>query len=913
MAQSKRPLFCIIDASSFIFRAYYAVRPLSNSKKLPTNAIFGFSSMMLKVLDDFKPAYIAVVYDTKHPSFRKEMYSEYKANRSAMPEDLEPQIPYIKKFVETLKLPAFEMKGFEADDIIATFAERAAHISHEADVCIISSDKDLMQLVNSHVFLYDTMKDQKFDAAAVKEKLGVPPDLVADYLGIVGDSSDNIPGVRGIGPKGAVALLEQFGSVEGIYERIDEVAKEGVRTKLIECKKEALLSKELATVRRDLELNADWHSLKCNPTFTPEFIELLKELEFSALLKKVTSGGAGASSTGNTSAMEVAASEDLIKKLNPKYLAVTSLPQLEEIFTKYAGVKEVCFDTETDSLQAHDQALVGFSFCCSEKEAFYVPVAHKSGEQAPKEKALKLFEEFLKNKKVIGQNLKFDRNSLRAVGFEIPGDALAFDTMIASYVLGVDERHGLDALALRHLGHKNISYEEVCGSGKNQVRFSDCPIERAAEYAAEDAHVTFLLWQILAEKLQAEKKLENVFQEIDMPLVEVLSDLEWEGVSINSKYLNQLSEEFAVELKDLEKLAYKAAGEEFNIASPKQLQVILFEKLKLPVIKKTKTGFSTDQDVLEKLRIHHEICDIILQHREISKLKSTYVDVLPALVNKNTGRVHAGFHQTVAATGRLSSADPNLQNIPIRTESGKKIRSAFIPRKGWKLVGADYSQIELRILAAMCGDKMLKKAFQQGEDIHALTASEIFGDPRDKVSADHRRKAKAINFGILYGKSAFSLGEELGIPRSEAAEIIAKYFDRYPTVKKFLEGLAESAKKTGYAETAFGRRRRIEGIDSKNKMILAMAERMAVNTPLQGTAADLIKIAMVKLHKRLLNEGFEARLILQVHDELVVEAPDCEVERVKVAVRESMETAAGDRFDVPFTVEVGVADNWLGL
>lgn len=908
MVSSKRPLFCIIDASSFIFRAYYAVRPLSNSKGLPTNAVYGFAQMMLKVLDDFKPAYIAVVYDTKHPSFRKEMYSAYKANRGTMPEDLSPQIPYIKKFVETLGLPGFEEPGFEADDIIATLAEHAAKISDEADVCIISSDKDLMQLVNEHVFLYDTMKDLKYDATAVKEKLGVPPEQVADYLGIVGDSSDNIPGVKGLGPKSAVALLEEFGSVAGIYENLASIKKEAQRAKLEEHKDLAFLSKELATVKRDMDFHTDWHTLKCKPNFQGAFIELLKELEFGGLIKRIS--GESKDAAGEVTVVE---SGDLVKKANALYQGITSLSQLKDAFKKYAHAELVVLDTETDSLVAHDQALVGFSFCCDAKEAFYVPVAHKEGAQCEKSAALKLLSEFLAGKKVVGQNLKFDCNALRAVGVEVAGESIVFDTMVASYVLEADSRHGLDALAKKFLNHDNIPYSQVCGEGKNEIPFSEVPIEMASEYAAEDAHVTYLLYQLLKKDVDADKKLKSVFYEIDMPLVVVLADMEWEGVSIDSDLLHRLSNEFTVALNDMEKRAYEVAGEEFNLASPKQLQTVLFEKLKLPALKKTKTGYSTDVDVLEKLSVHHELPAIILNYREIAKLKNTYVDVLPSLVHKNTDRVHASFNQTVAATGRLSSSNPNLQNIPIRTEDGKKIRASFVARKGWKLVGADYSQIELRILAAMCGDKMLKQAFQRGEDIHALTASEIFGVAKDKVSTDQRRQAKAINFGILYGKTAFSLGEELGIPRGEAAEIIEKYFDRYPTVKNFLESLKDAAKKTGYAETAFGRKRMIEGIHSTNKMILAMGERMAVNTPLQGTAADLIKIAMVRLHKRLASEGFKARLILQVHDELVVEAPLAEVDRVQEVIRATMESAGEGTFDVPFTVDVGVADNWLGL
>jgi DNA polymerase-1 len=927
MVSTKRPLFCLIDASSFIFRAYYAVRPLSNKQGLPTNAVFGFAQMILSVLEDMKPTHIAFVYDTKHPSFRKEMYAEYKANRSSMPEDLVPQMPYIKKFVELLGLPGFELAGFEADDIIATFAERAAHLSGgEAEVCIVSSDKDLMQLVNGHIYLYDTMKSQKYTAKEVKEKLGVPPELVADYLGIVGDSSDNIPGVKGIGPKGAVGLLEQFGSLEGIYKDLAAVKKEGARKALAECKELALLSKELATVKRDVDIKTDWHSLRCEPKPGEDFFALLDELEFGAIAKRVRGMGAkaqessGAPVETNSEAHSAVVAGDLVAARKGKYELVCSLSQLEAAFKKHAKAEFVALDTETTSLAAHDAPIVGFSFCADGRDAYYVPLFHvnpqsgeKLTEQAPAKEALAALKDFLQGKKLIGQNLKFDLNIFRASGIEFADEQVSFDTMIASYVLEPEARHGMDLLAAKHLGHKNISFEELCGSGKEQILFSHVPLERAAEYAAEDAHVTYLLFEVLGKALAATPELEKVFREIDLPLVPVLAKMEWEGVAIDVKHLQALSEEFATELASLEKKAQELAGQEFNLASPKQLAKILFEDLKLPVVKKTKTGYSTDVEVLEKLSHQHPLPALILDHRELSKLKGTYVDVLPTLVHKKSGRVHASFHQTVAATGRLSSSDPNLQNIPIRTESGKRVRQAFVATAGHSLLGADYSQVELRILASMSGDAALVKAFQEGQDIHSLTAAQIFAVNLSEVNEQQRRQAKAINFGILYGKSAFSLAEELGISRGEAAEIIKKYFERYPTIRAFLDGLMNSAKEKGYAETIFGRRRRIEGIDSKNKMILSMAERMAVNTPIQGTAADLVKLAMTKLHQELAAQGLKAKLILQVHDELVLEVPKAESEKVLALVKRCMESAGEGKILVPLTVDAGLAENWLKL
>ena len=923
MVSSKRPLFCLIDASSFIFRAFYAVRSLSNKSGLPTNAVFGFANMMLKVLEEMQPTHIAVIYDTKHPSFRKEMFADYKTNRSAMPEELVPQIPYVKKFVELLGLPAFERPGFEADDLIATFAHRAADLSNDhADVAIVSSDKDLMQLVGGRIYLYDTMKEQKFGPEQVKEKLGVFPELVPDYLGIVGDSSDNIPGVKGIGPKGAVALLEQFGSIEGIYERIAEVKKEGQRNQLLECKEQAILSKKLATVVRDLPIENDWHSLRCEPNPGEALFGLLQELEFHSLEKRLRAWNpaAKAGEPIPESAAPSVSSSDLVLARKKSYSGLFSAAELRAALAKIPAGAPVALDTETTGLEIHDAELVGISFCGDGANAYYLPLGHRDetiGNLLPTQcavgEAVKILSDFLRGRKILGQNLKFDLNILRNAGLELDPSQVSFDSMIASYVLEPEARHGLDLLAEKYLQHKNISYAEVCGEGKAEISFALAPMNKAIEYAAEDAHVAFLLAEILEAKLAAEPGLKRVFDEIDMPLVPVLADIEWEGVSVDSPYLRKISVEFSQELKSLEKRSHEIAGGEFNLSSPKQLQKVLFEDLKLPPTKKTKTGFSTDVEVLEKLAPLHELPALILEHRELSKLQGTYVDVLPDLVSKKTNRLHAQFHQTVAATGRLSSSNPNLQNIPIRTQSGKRVRQAFIAKPGFFLLGADYSQIELRVLASMSGDEHLTSAFREGKDVHSQTASQIFGVSLKEVSEDLRRKAKAINFGLIYGKSAFSLAEELMISRAEASDIIKKYFEQYPTIRGFLDSLKEVAKEKGYAETLFGRRRAIEGIQSKNKMIMAMAERMAVNTPIQGTAADLVKIAMVRLWKDLRAHKLEAKLILQVHDELVVECPEKELDMVSSLVKKNMEGAGGEKLKVPLTVEIGKAKNWLEL
>jgi len=925
MVPPKRLLFCLIDASSFIFRAYYAVRPLSNKAGLPTNAIFGFANMMIKVLEDMRPTHIAVVYDTKHPSFRKEMYQEYKTNRSAMPEDLVPQMDYIKKYVETLGLPAFEQAGFEADDIIGTLADRAAHMSKDADVCIVSSDKDLMQLVDSHIYLFDTMKDLKYTAAEVKEKLGVLPPLVPDYLGIVGDSSDNIPGVKGIGPKGAVALLEQFGSLEGIYENIEQVKKEGQRKTLLECKEMALLSKKLAIVKRDMKIDTDWHSLRCEPQPSEAHFALLREVEFAGLEKrmrtwKMPDGEGKAESAAFSAPHSVpAVAGDLVALAKKEYKILRTEKELVAALDTLTASPFLCLDTETTSLSIHEAELVGFSFCAGPEHAFYVPIGHLDSEgvlqagQIAREKALKIFGSFLQGRKIIGQNLKYDINILRGSGIRIQPAQIHFDTMIASYILAPEERHNMDALSAKYLGHKTITFDELCGTGKNQISFSQVDIEKAGEYSAEDAHVTFLLMEVLGKALQEKPDLERVFREIDLPLVHVLAEMEWEGVAIDTVHLRMVSEEFAKQMAELEKMAHKLAGVEFNLSSPKQLAKILFEDLKLPVIRKTKTGYSTDVDVLMKLKHLHDLPAVILENRELAKLKGTYVDVLPTLCAKKTDRVHTSFNQTIAATGRLSSTDPNLQNIPIRTASGRLVRQAFVARKGHVLLGADYSQIELRILASMSGDALLSKAFKENQDVHALTASQLFSTPIGKVDSDQRRKAKAINFGLLYGKSAFALSEELEISRGEAAEIIKLYFARYPTIRAFLDGLMASAKETGFGETLFGRRRYIEGIHSQNKTLLAAAERMAVNAPIQGTAADLVKIAMIKIQREIEKRKLSARMILQVHDELVFDLPEGEASEMLELVRENMESAGQGKIHVPLTIEAGVAKNWLEI
>jgi DNA polymerase-1 len=750
--------------------------------------------------------------------------------------------------------------------------------------------------------------------------MGVEPALIADYLGIVGDSSDNIPGVKGIGPKGAVALLEEFGSLEGVYENIDKVKAGKLRDNLIAAKENAILSKELATVRWDVGVEFTWDNLECRPNFSEEMRALLTELEFLKLgerIERLANGSSKSKGTPLPQSTEASSSvSDMVARFAAKYTCIQDDAALAALFDRLDKEPIIAFDTETTGL-GHGARLVGFSLCASDTEAFYIPLRHVTEDkQCDLSLAIAGLTNFLKGKKIVGQNLKYDWNILRAEDLRPGSGSVFFDTMLASYALEPGERHGMDELSRRILGHETIKYSDVCGTGKNEISFTHVELDRATAYAAEDAHVTWLLFRELSKAIEKEPTLGKVFREIDLPLVDVLADMEWQGVRVDRAHLETLAQEFTVDLARLEKEAHLSAGQEFNLASPKQLQEILFGKLNLPAFKKTKTGFSTDVEVLEKLAVMHELPAIILSYREIAKLKSTYVDVLPLLAD-GEARVHTSYNLTVAATGRLSSSDPNLQNIPIRTELGKKIRAAFVSKPGHQLLGADYSQIELRVLAHLSGDEALVAAFKRGDDIHALTAAKIFEVDASDVTPDLRRKAKAINFGLLYGKTAFSLAEELAITRAEAANIIEAYFAQYPTVKKFLDGLVESAREKGYAETLYGRRRKIQGINDRNKMVKNMAERMATNTPIQGTAADLMKLAMIRVHNEIAKSQTKAKLILQVHDELVLEVPDSEVAAIGELVKRVMEGVGRlpgfPQIEVPLTVEIGHGPNWLEI
>lgn len=889
-----RERIILIDGSGYIFRAYYAIQRLSTSKGLPTNAVYGFVNMLLKVLEDEKPTKLAITFDTGKPTFRKEIYGEYKANREKPPEDLLPQFELIHEAVECFGIPCLAIDGFEADDIIATLTSRAEREGYRVE--IITGDKDLMQLVNSHTTLYDTMKGLRIGAAQVVEKFQVGPERVVDILALMGDSSDNIPGVAGIGPKTAAELVNAFGSLEQIYDNLDQIKQEKRRQTLDQQRTQAFLSKELATVRRDVPIDIEWEKLNYRGPHRERLQDFLERLEFKNLIKRL-----GMEEKKNESLSDV------------RYETIRTVDQLEQIVEGLMKAPILAVDTETTSLLIHNAECVGISLCAKPGEAYYIPVGHCVGGDAAQRvdgqleprQAIPVLKRLLESPGVpkVGQNLKYDIQVLRRWGIELAG--VVADTLLESYLIDPDQPHNLDALALKYLNHKNISYEDVAGSGRSQVSFAEVSIEKAAEYSCEDADVTLRLHHKLAAQMK-EQNLERLYRDVEVPLIGVLSDMEFHGVLVDETLLKRMSVDLEKEMKSVEQRIYSIAGETFNIQSPKQLSKILFEKLKLPVIKKTKTGVSTDESVLVQLGENHEICQVILKFRELGKLRSTYVEGLLGQIHPQTGRVHTSYNQTVTATGRLSSSNPNLQNIPIGADPRYEIRSVFVAPPGTELFSADYSQIELRLLADMSGDKELLRAFQNDEDVHEFTGRLIFGVK--EVSPDQRRVAKTINFGVVYGQTPYGLSQTLRISPSKAKEFIDRYFERYSGIHKFLRELAEAARKTGYAVTRMGRRRYIPEISSQNRMRREMAERTAINMPLQGTAADLIKCAMVAIHDELKRENFQSRMIMQVHDELVFEVATAEKAKVEQLVRTKMESAM--KLQVPLKVEVGWGQNW---
>jgi DNA polymerase-1 len=878
----------LIDGSSYIYRAYYAIRHLSNSQGMATNAIYGFTNMLLKVIRESQPDQLAVIFDSKGPTFRKDIYPEYKANRSAMPEDLVPQIPYIKRVVEAFNLPGIEKAGYEADDIIATLAGKFA--AKGIEVTVVTGDKDLMQIVSDRVCLLDTMKDKISGPTEVFERFG-GADKVVEVQALAGDSSDNVPGVPGIGEKTAKALIDEFGDIETLLSSLDQL-KGKRRENLENFADQARLSKQLVTLITDLDLDVDDDAFVMAEPNRQALTELFKECEFHKLLQEF-------SDDSRASAKEA------------KYQAVLNETDLAEMVAALEKSERFAFDTETTGLDPLRADLVGLSFAVTPGEAWYLPVSHRYlgvPEQLPLDKVLAAVGPLLGSADhlKIGQNLKYDILVMGRAGVAVTEPL--FDTMLASYLANsAAQSHGMDSLATELLDYRTIPYSDVAGSGKKKICFDEVEVEKATVYAAEDADITLRLYEKLLPMV-AEQEQQELFDNVEMALLPILVKMEQAGIRIDAELLNGLSADMEKKLAALEGEIHGLAGTTFNIGSPKQLGEVLFERLGLPKGKKTKTGWSTDVEVLSNLAEEHEIAAKILDYRSLSKLKGTYTDALPKLIHPETGRIHSSFNQAVTATGRLSSSDPNLQNIPIRTEEGRRIREGFIPSEGCLLLAADYSQVELRILAHMADEPALKEAFARGEDIHRRTASEVLGLFPEMVTDEQRRQAKAINFGVIYGMSAFGLAKQLGISRREAQTFIDTYFERYPGIRTFMDSCIAEAREKMYVTTLLGRRCAIPEINSKNGAVRGYAERNAINYPVQGSAADIIKVAMVRIAHRLTKEGYKTRMLLQVHDELVFDVPVGELENVTTLVTEEMEGAVD--VSVPLLVEVGRGQNW---
>ncbi|EKT57095.1 DNA polymerase I [Providencia burhodogranariea] len=926
MAQIAENPLILVDGSSYLYRAYHAFPPLTNSAGEPTGAMYGVLNMLRSLIMQYKPSHVAVVFDAKGKTFRDELFESYKSHRPPMPDDLREQIAPLHEMVEAMGLPLLVVSGVEADDVIGTLARQASQKG--IPVLISTGDKDMAQLVEPNITLINTMNNTILGPQEVEEKYGVPPELIIDFLALMGDSSDNIPGVPGVGEKTALALLQGIGSLEKIYDSLDDIAPLGFRgsktlaPKMAENRELAFLSYQLATIKTDVELDKSCEQLAVSELDTDKLHQLFSRYEFKRWLADIENGTWMEGKSGKSATPAASAVEKKIEAvmaapiLNAEnYQVILEKADLDRWLEKLASAPLFAFDTETDSLDTQEARLVGMSFAIEPGHAAYLPLGHDyldAPVQLPLDEVLAAIKPILESDKVlkVGQNLKYDAEVLQNYDIELKG--IEFDTMLESYVLNSVAgmgRHDMDSLADRHLNHKTISFEEIAGKGKKQLTFNQIALEQAVTYAAEDADVTLLLHQALFPQLEAEPKLANIFRNIEMPLVPVLVRMERKGVLIDATVLAAQSKEITARLAELEKEAFELAGEEFNLASPKQLQTILFEKLQLPVVKKTPSGApSTNEEVLEELALNHALPKLLLEHRSLAKLKSTYTDKLPLMISKRTQRVHTSYHQAVTATGRLSSRDPNLQNIPVRTEEGRRIRQAFIARKGYKVVAADYSQIELRIMAHLSQDKGLLTAFAEGKDIHRATAAEVFGVPLDEVTNDQRRSAKAINFGLIYGMSAFGLARQLGIPRGEAQRYMDLYFERYPGVLRYMENTRHQASEQGYVETLEGRRLYLADIKSSNGMRRKAAEREAINAPMQGTAADIIKKAMIAVDSWLQTEKPDADMLMQVHDELVFEVKESELEHVIEKVRELMEQSM--QLDVPLKVDVGVGDNW---
>lgn len=894
-ASSPSPLL-LVDGSSYMFRAYHALPPLSTSAGEPTGALLGVANMLRKLLREHMPQQMAVVFDASGPNFRHELYADYKANRPPTPPELAAQIAALHQLVEAMGLPLLCVDGVEADDVIATLTRQAQAAS--LPVLISTSDKDLAQLVAPGVRLVDTMTDHYLDDAGVMAKFGVAPALVGDYLALIGDSSDNIPGIAKVGPKTAVKWLQTYGDLDGVIAHADAIKGKVGENLRANCE-QLRRSRELVQLRDDVALPLTLEALRVAEPEPERLRALLQRFEFNTWLREL-------GSSPDEQAAEAPA-------LNSTYTGIVSEDPLAHWLERLAAAELIAFDTETTDLRHSHAELVGLSFCVSPGDAAYIPLAHSDADgpaQLDRDAVLERLRPLLEDpaKPKLGHNLKYDCNILAHYGIEV--DGIAHDTMLASYVLNpTASRHDLDTLSLKHLGHQNTSFEDVAGKGAKQLSFDRVPVATAIDYAAEDADMTLQLHHALWPQLQALPRQCELYTHLEIPLVPVLARLERHGVKVDAARLAAQTEALAARMQDLEAEAHEQAGQVFNLGSPKQIQEILYERLHLPVLRKTPKGQpSTAEDVLQELALDYPLPALILEHRGLSKLRSTYTERLPEQIAPRTGRVHTSYHQAVTATGRLSSAEPNLQNIPVRTEAGRRIRQAFVAEPGYRLLAADYSQIELRIMAHLSGDAGLLQAFQDDRDIHQATAAEVFGTQAAAVTGEQRRAAKAINFGLIYGMSAFGLARQLGISRNAAQAYVDRYFERYPGVRAYMEQIREQARQAGYVETVFGRRLYLPEINARNGQRRQAAERTAINAPMQGTAADIIKRAMLTVDAWLQRSACDARMIMQVHDELVFEVAETAIDLVTEAVRARMAAAAELR--VPLIVEVGVGENW---
>ena len=901
-AEAPQPLV-LVDGSSYLYRAFHALPPLTNSSGQATGAIKGVVSMLRRLCQDYPTSTVTVIFDAKGKTFRDKLYGEYKANRPPMPEELREQVDPLNSIVEAMGLPLLIIPGVEADDVIGTLAKQASAIGRP--VLISTGDKDMAQLVDQNITLVNTMTDTLLDEAGVLKKFGIPPSLIIDFLALMGDKVDNIPGVQGVGEKTALALLQNLGGIEDIYNSLDKVESLPVRgaktlvSKLESSRDLAELSYKLATIKTDVELQIDINGLVHEKANIEKLLKWYQQLEFRSWTEELLSS--------NTIDVEVSAA------IQSKYLTIFSKAEFELWLARLQASNLFAFDTETTSLNYMKAEVVGVSFSVNSGEAVYVPFAHAYPgvpKQLDREWALKKLKPILEDSKraKVGQNLKYDASVLANHGIVLEG--IKYDTMLESYILdSTGTRHDMDSLALKYLGHKTTHFEDIAGKGVKQLTFDQIPLEMAGPYAAEDADITMRLHEVFWPKIEKDQKLVSLFNEIELPLVPVLSRIERKGALLDIDLLAEQSQDLETRISELEKEAHEIAGQVFNLGSPKQLGEILFEKLELPVVKKTPKGApSTAEDVLVELALDYPLPKLLLEHRSLSKLKSTYTDKLPIMLSEVSGRVHTSYHQAVTATGRLSSSEPNLQNIPIRTEEGRRIRKAFIAPPGFSLVAADYSQIELRIMAHLSKDAGLLSAFNEDRDVHTATAAEVFEVDQDAVSGEQRRKAKAINFGLIYGMSAFGLAKQLGLGRNQAQEYIDRYFARYPGVKDYMDATREVAHEQGFVETLFGRRLYLPEINARNKMRQQAAERTAINAPMQGTAADIIKKAMLDVDRWLLSQDVDASIVMQVHDELVLEVNESILDTLIKKINTLMSGAAS--LDVPLVVDVGFGENW---